>query len=1162
MKSTWLTTWLCLVTIGMSAVAEERKNIVLIAGPKSHGPEGNRIHDYPWSARLLKTLLENSNLRDQVNVLTYLNGWPPDTQALRSADTIMIISDGRDGELGSEAPHLVSAERVKFVDSLVESGCGLITFHFSTFAPDRFADQVLDWYGGYFDWETDGERQWYSDITTIKAEVQPADSEHPLLRGVSPFTVREEFYFDIRFRPNDPQWVPIWSVAALPATKEHGEVVAWAVERSHGSRGFATTCGHFYDNWKIPQFRKTILNAIAWTAHLPVPPRGIESRFYARDEIAAHLAQPDLLSEPEEPQEDRYADSEYWYQPGHPVTPAGASSIKTLPGFVATRMMSVPEELGSWTALCVDDRGRLITAAQHRPGLYRVTVPPLGDPQAETKLEKLGGVASRLGWSHGLLYAFDSLYVTVSEENESAGSGLYRLRDTDGDDQFDHMVRVLSFQAAGEHGPHNVVVGPDGDSLFIICGNGTSLPDGTFRTRPMATSGLDHLLPPGFESSSHTSAGWVGRLAPDGRLLELVCSGLRNSFDLAFNRSGDLFTFDSDMEWDLGAPWYRPTRICQLVSGGEFGWRGDAAKWPEYFPDSVAPVINVGPASPSGMVFGYGTRFPGKYQNALYACDWTFATIHAVHLQPDGAGYKAEVEEFLGGRGLPITDIAVGKDGAIYFVVGGRRLGSALYRVHYAGDEPVTTEEVAETNQQLPALRRRLEEFHGEPHPAALDAAWSYLGHHDRAIRFAARVAVEAQPVDSWRARALATTEVAGQLTALLALARQGDNGDLSRVLDQLNRLPLESFPPARVLAALRVYELALARGEDGVANLHDAVRRKLRSIFPEQTQSSAQHEHPQLARYVDRELARLLCFLQDDSVIDPLLARMAEDRGERPELGGGYFVRNEKYGQAVQDMLQSAPLVDRMHHAQMLIWIREGWSLEQRRRYFELLESATAQSRGGYWYGEFWQRIRAAALDQVPEADRSEVGSLATGTRSLGGEEGLPQPVGPGQDWSLQQALALFDDGLGNCNFENGKKMFAAARCVSCHRFHGTGNAVGPDLSSLAQRFTIRDILDSTLHPSKAISDQYRITMITTSDGRSLSGRVVSRDAATLRLNTNLMRPSESKVIELSEIEDEVAVPISTMPDRLLNTLNGDEIRDLIAYLVSSGDVSHPAFK
>lgn len=1139
-----------------SAAGQDIKNIVLIAGLKSHGPEGNGIHDYAWSARLLQTMLENSNVAEHVRVTTHLNGWPSDDTSLRSADTIMIISDGRDGHLGREAPHLADKERIELLNGLTKAGCGVVTFHFSTFAPDQFGSAALNWYGGYFDWETNGQREWYSDITTIEATLAPATDDSEILRGVSPFRIREEFYFDIRFDPADAGWLPVWRVAELPATKPNGKVVAWAVDRADGHRGFATTCGHFYDNWQNENFRRTLLNAIAWTAHVPVPAAGVEADYFSREEIAQHLQQADLVAAPEA--DNTYADEPYWYQPGHPSNPANLSEVKTLDGFTASRLLTVPEELGSWTALCTDDRGRLLAAAQHRPGIHRITLPN-GD-QSEPRIETLGGAAANLGWSHGLLYAFDSLYVTVSEESDSREPGVYRLVDSDGDDQFDQIQRIVPFESTGEHGPHNIVLSPDGESLVMMCGNGTELPEKIVRTKPVSTEGIDHLMPPGFGSSNHTTAGFVCRFLPDGSEFEVLTSGLRNSFDLAFDDRGDLFTFDSDMEWDLGAPWYRPTRICHLVSGGEFGWRPDAAKWPEHFEDSVGPVLNIGPASPSGLTFGYGAKFPAKYQRALFACDWTFATIHAVHLKREGAGFRAEFEEFVGGRGLPVTDVVIGADGNMYFTVGGRRLGSAIYSVRYDG--PLTTEPVEPrpSERGLHTLRRQLEQYHGQKNDQAVDAAWPHLGHPDRRIRFAARVAVETQPVETWSARALKETSPRTRLTALLALARQGTPKNLRTLITNLNSTSASDLPASDVRTALRVYELALARGGDQLNDQHAAVRAKLHDLFPVQESHVQGPLSEEMRKTIDRELSRLLCFLQDSAAIDTLLDAMENDDGQRPVLGSGYFVRNPKYGQAVEDMLQAAPLVDRMHHAQMLIWVQDGWSEKQRIRYFELLASATEQSRGGHSYLELWEQIREAALERLPESSRADFAAI--GEQPLPTESDVPRPAGPGQPWTLNEVLELLGKEFRSRDFQNGEHTFTTAKCSSCHRFNGQGSNVGPDLTTIGQRFTLRDIVDSTLHPSKAVSDQYRVTMLMTMAGKTISGRIISRDATKLRIATNLLRPTQSIDIPLADIDEEIPVPISTMPTKLLDPLNGDEILDLLAYLISGGNPRHPVFE
>lgn len=268
----------------------QRKKIVLIAGKKSHGPEGNRIHDYPWSVRLLKVLLEESNVRAEVRVETYFDGWPKNDKAIEDADTIFIISDGRDGNLFSEAPHLETAERIAFMERLIGRGCGFGSIHFSTFAPEVYREQILRWSGGYFQWETEGARKWYSAIKVLDTELSLPSPRHAISRGVKPFRLKEEFYYNLRFSSSDKALTPLLEVPALSGREPDGRWVAWAREREDGGRGFGTTCGHFYDNWKNDDFRRLVLNALVWSAHIEVPAMGVESTYREHDEISAYLS--------------------------------------------------------------------------------------------------------------------------------------------------------------------------------------------------------------------------------------------------------------------------------------------------------------------------------------------------------------------------------------------------------------------------------------------------------------------------------------------------------------------------------------------------------------------------------------------------------------------------------------------------------------------------------------------------------------------------------------------------------------------------------------------------------------------------------------------------------------------------------------------------------
>jgi putative heme-binding domain-containing protein len=826
-------------------------------------------------------------------------------------------------------------------------------------------------------------------------------------------------------------------------------------------------------------------------------------------------------------------------QTGHNAEPVSPADIRVPAGFVVEKIVSIPPALGSLTTMTVDDRGRIIAAAQHVPGFIRITPAPADGSAGGTVVEKLEGAAARIGWCQGLLYAFDSLYVTVAEKNDVFPTGVYRLRDIDGDGQFESVIKLFELTGQGEHGPHNLVVSPDGRSVYFIAGNATKLPAGVRLARPVATVGVDRLMPPGFQSSRYTVGGWLVRFDPDGGNLELMASGMRNAYDLAFNRAGDAFTFDSDTEGDLGTAWYRPTRICHLVSGAEFGWRGGTAPWPDYLEDGTAPVLNVGPSSPTGMVFGDRTHFPARYREALFACDWTYGTIHAFFLKPQGSGYQAIQEDFLSGNGLPLTDIVVGRDGALYFSTGGRRLASAVYRVRAESPREPGAAPDESAVPPLHQLRRELEARHGRRDPATVEAAWPWLGHEDRGIRFAARVALEHQPVGEWRTRALAEKDPDAQIAALLALVRH-DEGDPDAILAAAATLAGSGLSPDRLLRVLRIVEWGLARSEGLASERRRALREALRPAFPA---GNGQ---------LDAELARVLAVLGDETIIAPVLAGMESDTGDQSYRGADFFARNPRYGKTLGDMAAAAPYSRRMQFAHALLWLEGGWTPAQTGRYFELLAAAANGSKGGRLYYSYWHRIQQQALRRIPPAEKAALAPWLIPEIKPDDPVGSGiLPKGPGRAWTVAEALAAAAGGLQGRDLKNGRAMYVATGCQACHQRSGEGGAIGPDISALGRRFSLRDTLEAIIEPNRAISDQYAITTLRTKSGRRLSGIISSRDSEAVRISTNPMMPGQTESVATAEIVEEVISPVSLMPEGLLNPLSEAELKNLLAYLL-----------
>ncbi len=519
------------------------------------------------------------------------------------------------------------------------------------------------------------------------------------------------------------------------------------------------------------------------------------------------------------------------------------SAITVAPGFKVDLVYTVPKgDQGSWVAMTLDPKGRIITSDQYG-GLYRITLPPLGTT-AGAKVEHLAidfttvkvGAASEpeptaapkdagkkkadtgprleVG-AHGLLYAFDALYVMVNEQRGKMG--LWRVRDTDGDDQFDKIEFLRAMNGSGEHGTHALVLSPDGKSIYFANGNHTDLPKNMEQAR-MVAWGEDHLLPRMWDARGHARnkyapGGYIARTDPDGKSIELFSIGFRNQYDMAFDQNGELFTYDSDMEWDQGSPWYMPTRINHAVDGGDYGWRSGAGRWPAYYADSLGEVVNIGPGCPVGVTFGTGAKFPAKFQHALFAADWTFGTLYAIHLTPDGATFRGEKTEFVSGKPLPFTDVIINpNDGAMYFTVGGRRTQSALYRVTYTGRDSTAPAKLPPPTEAA-KLRRSLEALHAEGTPAsAIDTAWPHLASKDRSVRFAARVAIERQPSEKWADRALAELHPQASIEALIALARVGDKSLQPKIIAALGRLDFGAQPVELRQPLLRAWQLAFTR--------------------------------------------------------------------------------------------------------------------------------------------------------------------------------------------------------------------------------------------------------------------------------------------------------------------------------------------------------------
>lgn len=808
-----------------------------------------------------------------------------------------------------------------------------------------------------------------------------------------------------------------------------------------------------------------------------------------------------------------------------------AESLKIAKGFKAELLFAVPQEqFGSWVNLCHDPKGRLIVSDQYG-ALWRVTPPGINGSDAM----KIEAIPANIGEAQGLLWAFDSLYVVINSNSKNRRSGLYRVTDSNNDDKLDSVVMLRELQGGGgEHGPHAVIMHPDGKRLTVVCGNQSKMVNYT-STRVPPLWGEDHLLPRmpdgrNFMAGVLGPGGCIYNVTPDGKEWELFSTGFRNPYDAAYDRNGNLFTYDADMEWDFNTPWYRPTRVCEVTSGSEFGWRNGAGKYPPYYADSIPAILDVGPGSPTGVCFGHDANFPPKYQDALFICDWSYGKLFAVHLTPKGSTHSAELEEFVAGTPLPLTDVIINPvDRAMYFLVGGRKTQSALYKVTHAEVSERTIAAIAPTPGRK--LRSELEAFHGVKDPKAIEVAWPTLNHEDRFLRAAARIAIEHQPPAGWIEKGFVETDPQRVITAMLALTRasascpQHRRIDIptalgQRILKKLNSIEFDRLTVEQRLELIRVYHITFNRFGNPDEKSRNVVLAKFEAHFP------TGH------RFVDSEMAQVLVYLESPTAASRVVAAL----------------------------LAAPTQEEQIEYARALRVLRSGWTPALRLQYFGWIQKSEAY-RGGNSFGGFLQQIKDGAVATLTPQERTQYIAFIDSKINL--KRTVPASRPHVKEYKLDDLLPIVEKGVARSrNFERGRQMFAAANCASCHRFDSEGGISGPDLTQAAGRFSVKDLLVSILDPNKEISDQYAAVEIETEDGKKIIGRIVNHNGDGMTVNTDLLDPSATISVRRNNVASIRNHAQSMMPTGSLDTLQVDEILDLMAYLLSRGDRNHTMFK
>jgi putative heme-binding domain-containing protein len=658
----------------------------------------------------------------------------------------------------------------------------------------------------------------------------------------------------------------------------------------------------------------------------------------------------------------------------------------------------------SFVNMCFDAKGRLLLSQEGGPIVLA------SEPNKDGVFQKLLPYCEQVTNCQGMCWAHDALYLVG---NGPKGTGLYRCGDTKKADKIDDVEQLVKFQGGmGEHGPHAVIHGPD-DKLYVVVGNHAWLPvtkladnsplkrwpdglQGPDQGKPGTTE--DVLLPRLNDANGHAAnirapGGTIWRMDLDGKNPALFSAGFRNQFDAAFNPDGELFTFDSDMEWDEGLPWYRHVRVCHCTPGADFVWRTGAANTPNYYADSLPPMVETGRGSPTGVECYDHSAFPSKYRGALFLCDWSIGTIWVVFPKRDGATYKATHEKFCSGSPMPVSDCAVGPDGALYFTLGGRGTAGSVHRiVHEAKSSPIgatpkltlfgtqplaayrrsaettidglirETDDDAEKrarqvyflgirggNDSKDAIVKALADADAQVRRRACEACIRLgievdvknlkplLADNDPFVRTSARLLLQRIDAAKWAKDLLAKkgdNRVA--LQAIIALSKINKASDYHEIIfERLDETTSSSEPS---LEFLRTLELALVHCQHRPTSVL-ALASDCLSRFPKKD------------KLVNRELAILLAeFARSDElrqgVVGKLMAALRESADDRPQ---------------------------QIHYFYCMRVIKDGWSAEQKKELLAWFEN-TKSWTGGASYNGFLQNILRDMLDVWSPAERRDL--------------------------------------------------------------------------------------------------------------------------------------------------------------------------------------------
>lgn len=803
---------------------------------------------------------------------------------------------------------------------------------------------------------------------------------------------------------------------------------------------------------------------------------------------------------------------EQWQQSKGNDTHAAQPKFWTAPGFEVQLLRTASAEEGSWISLTFDPDGRAIISREDQ-GLLRMKL----DSSHKT-VERVESIDVDLQECRGLVYVDGLLYA-----NANNSKGLYRLSINDAG-QAENLARVREFSGSVGHGRNDLTI--DNGWLYAIHGDSVDLPSENVTD---LTSPFRH-----WPGDSSQREGHLLRMQLSTGRWEIICGGLRNPYGIAAHPGGELFTFDADNEFDMGTPWYRPTRVIATTPGGDVGYRTAEKKLPPRFhdqPENLPPVLTIGRSSPTAVLCDPELEFPQPYRNALFLLDWTYGRVIAVHLAPRGASWRAQAELFLQGRPLNVTDVARGPDNAMYLITGGRKTQSSLYRVSQKNDVDQLASNIAklsdaheqaaiEFSKLQIATRKRLELVSRNRDGSDLQWILQHLPDADPAIRHAARIALERLPVERWLSIVQATDNDLIWLYGSLAHAQAMTQTEVPAVLDRWLKFDPSTFSLSERIVWVRLCELFLRTDERALQARENEVIRKLVAIWPN----------------------TVTLHVTTEGTTIELRQRLAQLLGQLDSTEGLSLVS--------KDLLASSTQEDQLAGLLAIRHLKNGWTTALRRHQFEVLRESPRMV-GGEGLPKFIESIRADSLNSLSDSERLAIADVLESKNDEVAES--IQRRSHVQNWKIGDFHEYASTSIVEGDRERGAKIYRDASCVRCHRIGNQGKSVGPDLTFVGRRFGPNDLLESILTPSRSVAENYRLDVVMTRSGSVHTGQILIEGdyrSENIRIQTDPLRSNSIIEIDKREIEEHRQSERSTMPDGLLDGFDREEIRDLIAYL------------